>query len=305
MSNLTSTNSLNTSNNIIPTASLVIFIIVTIFYFIVVKKKLILDNIQSPGGDIIPEGITDYYYANLSRLAIYFFMVIITQFILNAVYLGNKCHSSTGTIGIAAFYTFIPWFLIFGVLLGVLMVFPGFKSAFSDVVGYFVVAGKSNDIFSTILIDPELQDTMNKDGLSADNKSALSKSAEAIMKICGNKSVIINQMNPENFVGIWNTLKPLMNTDILKNRDELLKTQTELLRLVVLRDNIGEAFWYVYSAIFISSIVYYNLATQGCELDAATIKANRDQYIQEQETLEQQNANNNATVYSSDSTVQT
>ena len=210
MSNLTSTNSGNISN-FISLASLIIFIIITIFYFKVVKKKLTLDNIQTLGGEPIAEGIENYYYGNLSRLAIYFFMVIISQFILNSIYLGNKCVNSTGTIKIAAFYTFIPWFLIFGVLLGILLIFPGFKSAFSDVVGYFAVSGKSNDIFSTILVDTEIQDSMNKDNLSGTQKTALSKSAEAIMKICGNKSIIINQMNPENFVSIWRTLIPLMN----------------------------------------------------------------------------------------------
>ena len=285
--------------------SLIIFIIITIIYFLVIKNKLELGDIQTLEGNSNSEGIVNFYYANLSKLAIYLLAVVISQFILNAIYLGNKCNNSSGTIGIAAFYTFIPWVLIFGVLLGALTAFPGFKSAFSDVVGYFVVAGKSNDIFSTILIDPELQENMDKSGLSSDVKTALSKSASAIMKIAGNQSVLINQFNPENFVNMWNMLKPLMKPDILKNRDELIKTQTELLNLVVLRDNIGEAFWYVYSAILISSIVYYNLATQGCVLDVATIKANRDKYIAEQETIDQQNQVNNSTTYVVDGAIQT
>ena len=118
------------------------------------------------------------------------------------IYLGNKCNNSSGTIGIATFYTFVPWGLIFGVLLGVLIIFPGFKSAFSDVVGYF--PSGTGTLCNTILvllslIDTEFQETLNNDNLPSDTKSSLSKSAEAIMKICGNKSILINQFNPQNF----------------------------------------------------------------------------------------------------------
>lgn len=284
-------------SDLISSGSLVIFIIVTIIYYLIGKNKLGIENIQTE------EELVNFHYSNLSRLAIYFLVVVISQFILNAIYLGNKCNNSTGTIGTAAFFTFIPWVLIFGVLLGVLIVFPGFKSAFSDVIGYFVVAGKANDIFSSILIDTELKESMDNDNLTTSDKSTLSKSAEAIMKICGNKSVLINQINPDNFLNFWNMLKPLMKPELL-NTDELLNKQTELLDLVVKRDNIGEAIWYVYSAILISSIVYYNLATQGCSPDVATIKANREQYIKEQETISQQNATNKETIYSVDGAVQ-
>lgn len=291
-------------SDLISVGSLVIFIIVTIIYYLIGKNPLTIDDIQTADGEFNSDGLVDFYYSNLPRLAIYFLVVVISQFILNAVYLGNKCNNSTGVVGTAAFFTFVPWVLIFGILLGVLIIFPGFKSAFSDVVGYFVVAGQSNDIFSAILIDTELKESMENGDLSTTDKSSLSKSAEAIMKICGNKSVLINQINPENFINFWNMLKPLMKPDLQKNPEELLTKQTELLALVVRRDNIGEALWYIYSAILISSIVYYNLATQGCSPDVASIKANRDQYIKEQEDIDQQNAKNNETVYAIDGTVQ-
>ena len=287
----------DTINNMISTISLILFIIITIIYFVSIKLKLSLEEIQTP------ETFSNFTSQNLQSLAIYIVLVFASQFILNAIYLGNKCNNANGTIGIAAFYTFIPWALIFGVLAGILVIFPGFKSAFSDVIGYFIVQGQSNEIFSHILIDQELQEQMDNDGLSGDEKSALSKSAEAIMKICSNKSVLINQINPENFMSFWNAITPLIKSSIKNNDDEILKVQTKLLDLVVLRDNIGEGFWYIYSAVLISSIVYYNLATQGCVLDVATIKANREKYITEQEELDEQN-NLDDTIYIDDQQVQ-
>ena len=38
--------------------------------------------------------------------------------------------------------------------------------------------------------------------------------------------------------------------------------------------------WYIYTAILVSSIVYYNLATKGCLRDVNSIKTNYNQYIQ-------------------------
>ena len=59
------------------------------------------------------------------------------------------------------------------------------------------------------------------------------------------------------------------------------KSKEKLLELVVTRDNVGEAMWYIYTAILVSSIVYYNLATKGCFRDVHSIKANYNQYISE------------------------
>jgi hypothetical protein len=114
------------------------------------------------------------------------------------------------------------------------------------------------------------------------------------MKICGNKSILINQIYPDNFEGIWNVLKPLLKDPSTYN-DTTVKQQ--LLDLVVLRDNVGEALWYIYTAILVSSIVYYNLATRGCVKDPNAIKADYDEYLKKQEETDNQAAVNNSTVY--------
>jgi ABC-type antimicrobial peptide transport system permease subunit len=126
-------------------------------------------------------------------------------------------------------------------------------------------------------------------------KIQLTNAAEAIMKICGNKSIIINQMNTDNFLNIWNVLTPLMNNTV--KSDEILKNKLkqDLLNLVSLKENIGEGLWYIYTAILISSIVYYNLATRGCVKSVDQIKNEHDTYIKEQEEINKQNELNNTT----------
>ena len=182
--------------------------------------------------------------------------------------------------------------LIFGILLGVLIVFPGFKSAFSDVIGYYVVSGSANDIFASLLIGTDINEMIDKSS-DMNHKKELTGAAEAIMKICGNKSILINQMNPENFIQIWNLLKPLMTPGMFDN----VEIKKNLLDLVVLKDNIGEALWYIYTAILISSIVYYNLATRGCVKDVKQVKADYDSYLIQQEETDKQTAVNNSTTY--------
>ena len=272
--------------------SLLLFIITTIIYFVfpsIGKPQLTLDYLSTDQSKI------NFYNKHMISLAFYLGAVVVTQLFLNIGYLMTKCGGSLDkNIGAAAIFTFIPWVLIFGILLLVLMIFPGFKSAFSDVIGYFVVAERANDIFGSILIGTDLNEMIEKSE-NIDKKRELTQAAEAIVKICGNKSILINQINTDNFLNIWDILTPLMRPDLIQENKDIFKQN--LLELVVLKDNIGEMFWYIYTAILISSIVYYNLATRGCIKSVDQIKQDHDTYIQQQETAAEQQKLNNSTTY--------
>lgn len=272
--------------------SMIIFTIITIIYFVfpsIGKQQLELKDVSINGVS------AEFYSKNIYRLVYYIVAVIVSQLILNISYLTSKCGGALDkNIGSAFIFTFIPWVLIFGVMLAVLIVFPGFKSAFSDVLGYYVVAGHANDIFSSILIGTNINDEINKT-TDANKKNELTHAAEAILKICGNKSILINQMNPDNFISIWNTLTPLITPGLEPN--VLEKNKQDLLNLVVTKENIGEACWYIYTGILISSIVYYNLATRGCIKSVDQIKADHDAYIKEKEETDKQKELNNSTTY--------
>jgi hypothetical protein len=270
--------------------SLLFFIIITIIYYTfpnIGKPQLTLTILEDE------QKKYDFYYNHLTRLAFYLGVIVTSQLFLNVGYLMAKCGGSLDeNIGAAALFTFIPWILIFGIMIATLIIFPGFKSAFADVIGYYVVAGGANDIFGSILMGSDLNEMIDKSE-NDEQKKQLTQAAEAIVKICGNKSILINQINPDNFLKIWYTLKPLMTPGSFEN--ETIKQN--LLDLVVLKDNIGEAFWYVYTAILISSIVYYNLATRGCVKNVDQIKSEHDDYIKKQEEAKKQEKLNNSTTY--------
>jgi hypothetical protein len=270
--------------------SIIYFIIITLVYFTfpsIGKPKLELKDLEND------ETKMSFYSKNIRSLALYFGVVVFVQLFLNIGYLMSKCGGSLDkNIGAAALFTFIPWILMFAATIAILIIFPGFKSAFSDVIGYYVVSGSANDIFSSILMGTNLNEMIEKND-NVNDRNELTKAAEAIVKICGNKSILINQMNPDNFLDIWNILKPLMTPGSFEDMNK----KTELLNLVVLKDNIGEMFWYIYTAILVSSIVYYNLATRGCVKSVDQIKSEHDTYIQQQEQSIEQQKLNNSTVY--------
>jgi len=271
--------------------SLAIFSIITFMYFSFIKPELKLNILNNE------QLFSDYNSSIYSNLGIYLILVLVTQLGLNINYLATKCGGSMSTnLFVAILFTFIPWVLIFGALIAVLIMFPGFKSAFSDVIGYYVVYSSANDIFSKILIDGSINDAMKNS--TEQSKEEMQTAAELIMKMVGNKSVLINELNPENFIKLWNTLKPLMVSKYKNDTDDdTIKIKQELLDLVVLKDNIGEGLWYIYTGILVSSIVYYNLSSRGCVKDVATLKKEQEEYVKKQEEIEAQQAKINGTKY--------
>ena len=271
--------------------SLLLFVVTTLLYFIFLKPGTTVAELLKPNGFV------DYYSASNSKLMIYMIVVVCGQLFLNFFYLLSKCGGSPGqNIGAAVGYTLIPYLFIFGVLIAVLIIFPGFKSVFSNVVGYFYISSKANALLTDLLINSDVA-ASDISGLSEKESSQLEKSASMIMKICGNKSLLINQINPENFIHVWDDmLKPLINKTL--SADAIQEKQSELLKLVITKDNIGEMVWYIYSGILVTSIVAYNLASRGCVKSVEQIKKEHDDYIKTQEQSAQQTELANQTTYS-------
>jgi len=221
------------------------------------------------------EGEKSYNSKKMFYLVIYLLLTIVTQFAVNATVVINNCGGSVSkNIGTGALLTFLPWLVVFGTVTMVLMIFPGFKYAFSNVVGYFAVAGQANAILSKLLANTELEKILEKGDVSKEEKDSLQRAAESIVKLAGNKSILINQMVPENFSQYWSILEPLMKREYFgAKRDELQGMKEALFGLTVLRDNIGEAFWYLYTAILFIFIIKYYIATRGFSKDSSVLEA--------------------------------
>ena len=377
--------------------NLIVFILTTILYFYSLKPAITYETVEEPPSQ--------------KGLAIYALIVILTQFGLNVSAIIEKCGGSASqNIGVAALFTFLPWTLLFGIVIAVLIMYPGFKSAFSDVVGYFYISSTAHNLFSEMLaIKEDINSKIEGEPDSVD-KPALKSTADALIKLCGNIGILINQIVPDNFKDYWTLLGPLMKPDdelanqpSYKNylqadsekkselkggrhnrrmkgglntkaaqiaaaaatavatassknqlstvppsstsplstsslqqsetgQPETLSTATavdamgatamdvrpeqndeavsnaelknattfyrdELLKLVVTRDNVGEAIWYLYTGILVISIIQYYILSRACVSDAATMEKNYQKFLDNENDIQAQEAAAQNTTY--------
>jgi hypothetical protein len=170
------------------------------------------------------------------------------------------------------------------------------KSAFSDVIGYYAVSNSANKLLAELLVDTDINDKIKQasDGTDETKQQAMQDAAEAVMKMVGNISILINQIVPSNFMSYWKTLVPLMKNP---QAEDMPQKQQALLDIVVLRDNIGEACWYIYTAILLISIIGFKIANKACEVDPKVANAKYDQYLDKQQAANDAKAIANSTTY--------
>ena len=266
--------------------SVFIFLITTILFYLVLKPKM---NVNTLNDAVL---MSKYSSSKYMGLGIYLLLVVMTQFAINAYYIINTCGgSSTSNIGYAFIATFIPWIFIFGILMAVLLIFPGIKSAFSNVVGYFIVASSANGVLTELLVNTDVNRSIKDDSsLSPEQKQSYQTAADAIIKLCGNMSILINQIVPENFNKIWTSIltplmkdqyQPIMSNGVPTENPNAIGLKQKLLDVVVLRDNIGEGMWFLYTAILLTSVVQYKITSRGCVQNLEDIQLNQQNYLKE------------------------
>jgi len=278
------------------------FLLTTFVYYLALKPNLKYDDMTNQ------DSYNNYLSNSKVYLAVYFFAILIVQFIVNTYIITQTCGGSiTENLSASGAYTFIPWSIIFGAVIVVLMVYPGFKSAFSDVVGYFYISGSANQLLTELLINTPTNDTDIIENTDAPNipldqnggatQKGLQEAADMTVKIFGNTSLLINQIVPSNFVEYWNTLQPLMKSQYQNDGPLANQKRNEFFDLVVTRDSIGEAMWYIYTGLLISSIVQLKIATRGCVVDPNQMAKNYQNYVSEQEKIKKEQQQATSKVY--------
>jgi hypothetical protein len=143
-------------------------------------------------------------------------------------------------------------------------------------------------VLTELLIDKEVQAKLNSDTVSTEEqKLGMQQAADAIIKICGNNSILINQIVPSNFNSYWDILKPLMKTKYQTDSIETADIRNQLFDLVVTRDNVGESMWFMYTGILITSIIQLKMTTRGCASNPATMEKNYQEFLDKEDTAKQ------------------
>jgi hypothetical protein len=299
------------------------FLLTTLFYYMILKPTLDYKTVSN--GELYKNYITSNYVS----LAVYLLLVMVVQFMVNASIIAQSCGGSISeNMGAAGIFTFIPWTLIFGVTIIILVIYPGFKSAFSDVIGYYWVSNQANDLLVELLMQQNVEDSLAKGTTPAaatpaatpaadssaskdtmvggkntsqkggDDKQAIREVADLILKLCGNTSILINQMTPRNFEPYWSLLTPLKKPKY--QNDTSAETQTlkkQLFDLTVTRDNIGETLWFVYTGLLLTSIVQLKITTRGCATNPKIMEENYAKFQQQEAAIQAQKATTSNTTY--------
>lgn len=254
--------------------NIVTFLLTTLFYYLAIKPSYTYEI------SIDPTKQKEYKSTSYMYLAIYLLLVMVIQFMVNSSIISSTCGGNiTENMGAAGVLTFLPWTLIFGVMIVILTVYPGFKSAFSDVIGYFWVSSSANKVITELLVDPKIQKKMDQDTTSSpEQKEAMMTAADTIIKICGNTSILINQIVPSNFQSYWNILTPLLKPKYQTENPDTEKIRNELFEIVVTRDNVGESMWYMYTGLLLTSLVQLKMTTRGCVSNPKTMEANYQKF---------------------------
>ena len=274
--------------------NIITFLLTTIFYYLALKPSYTYEILSDP----IQE--TTYKTNNYMYLAIYLLLVMVIQFMVNASIIASTCGGSiTENIGASGVLTFLPWTLIFGVIIVILTIYPGFKSAFSDVVGYYWVSSSANKVLTELLVDPTVQKKIDEDKtLTTEQKDDMMTAADTIIKICGNASILINQIVPSNFTSYWELLqKSLFKPKYQNDNPETIKIRDELFEIVVTRDNVGEAMWYMYIGLLLTALVQLKITTRGCASNPKTMEANYQQFKDAEQKANQQKSLATETTY--------
>jgi hypothetical protein len=327
--------------------NILLFLLTTVTYYLGIKPTLtyvIVDNVEE---------YKKYIKSNYFCLGCYFLLILVVQFIANSYIITQNCGGSiTENMGAAGTYTIIPWTLIFGVLIVVISKFPGFKSAFSDVIGYWWVSTEANKLISKLLINRDLEKKLKTPPLSSrlvpsappyvastfsasppyvaptpsapplpsavaepiieeperltkkqfggakTEKEQLEDAADLIVKICGNVSLLINQITPSNFDKYWEMLKPLMKPIYRRDTNpESIKLHNDLFSLVVKRDSIGEIMWYLYTGLLVTSLIQLAITTRSCSMNPETMEKNYQAFLEQEQQIKAQQAASTSTTY--------
>ena len=121
--------------------------------------------------------------------------------------------------------------------------------------------------------------------------------ADAIIKICGNTSILINQIVPSNFNDYWKILTPLMKDKYQQDGPETDDIRNDLFDLVVTRDNVGESLWYIYTGLLLTSIVQLKMTTRGCVNNPKTMEQNYEKFLETQQKAQAAQETATSTTY--------
>ena len=230
--------------------SLIVFTALSTVYLIIkyfMQRQTIDKPITNSSTSI--KGITILFYG----------VLFISQFFVN--YNSTKQVCGFYQPVTAFFTTFIPWIFIFGTLNILLLIFPGWKTPFSNTIGFIVtkMAGIET-LFRNMLIDNN-------------------ENSKLINRIYKDPSPLINEFTPDTFQDTITNINSIQGEPVInvENKSNLYK----LYNLVLLKDLVSVFVWYILTGGLVASAAYNFIANSPCKRSVAYMKQQRKEWEEE------------------------
>ena len=222
--------------------SITVFIVITLVYFLIRISTATYDSNAEAGS-------ASYHPPALEGL--YFLLILILQYIWNFSNASYICGVSQSYLNVA-FYTLVPNFFIFATIYVIIRVYPGWLSPFSNTIGYALVSCMGlKQTFNDLLVEPN------------SNK-------KLIKQICGNMSLVINEIDPRRFAAF--VQKMSKDYGVLKQEKAARPAYQRLFKLVTIKQTIAEAIWYLFAGCLILSISFSAVSNMSCTFTTSQMR---------------------------------
>ena len=222
------------------------FTFITTVYFIL--KYYTCDKVGSK--DEIKDKFAKSRKTNMVFSLIYVIFISIITAMFNIKNANIICQN-TSKGGAAAWYSLLPMLLIFGMIMTLLIIMPSWKQPFSNTLGYGIVS------LPWINIDGSV------DKLLHNERSKL------LTKIYDDKSLLINEMTPENFYEFMVKMsQDLGSSTFMLNKQfpgETTHPGVILYNAVILKDMVSQWCWYILTGILIILITSNIIMDINCD----------------------------------------
>ena len=228
------------------TSSFTYFALLTLTYFIL--RYLMVDKYENKGSSAL----------GIALLIVYLGISFILQLLANMSNAKERC-GGTPQILTALTYTAIPNVLIFGMLIMLLMFFPGWKAPFSNTLGYLIISSpifKARDVFNSILIKKSNNKLLNM--------------------VYRDPSLMINEMTPENFDIFISKMGEAKNPILVPTFREHIP---KLYNLVIMKDRLAEFMWYLLTGALVISNSNSYIQTFKCNRTAGELSSKLDKAL--------------------------
>lgn len=155
-------------------------------------------------------------------------------------------------------YTILPWAFMFGTLIALLKVFPGWKLPFANTIGFLIVKvlGIKTLANKLIITYDDIGNSLEPDTDDVNFNRAI----RTVKPIIQDPSLILQEVSSDNFNVFWKTME---EGKILKTEESYKiaynkpreHARSTLEQYVNIKENVAEYIWYILAGAYIASYV--------------------------------------------------